>query len=112
MIIKQTVGGLTMARILIVSDCEDEKVFADALSKHGRRDVYWAIDNTPTNRHKAEALGIDSSLNLVGADADHSLYTEVLGVKAVAPKPKKEKKAKKEVTLDKEIEAIVDEQSE
>lgn len=98
-----------MARILIVTDCEDEKVFADALSKYGRRDVYWAIDNTPINRHKAEALGIDSRLNLVGVDADHSLYAEVLGGKKVTPKPKK---SKSKVTLEKEVEAVVDEESE
>ncbi len=104
-----------MARILITCFCEDSEVISEALSKYGRRDVYLAIDNTPANRYKAEALGIDSGLNLVGLDADHDLYDEVLECKKVSkttPKPKKEKKAKKPVTLDKEIEAVVDEQTE
>ena len=96
-----------MARILIVSDGEDDKIFSDALAEYGRRDVYWAVDDTVMNKHKAEALGIDSRLNLVGSEADHDLYDEVLGLSTPAPKSKKSKKTPK--TLDKEVEAVVDE---
>ena len=107
-----------MARILIVCECEDEKVFSDAIEKNGRRDVYWAVDSTVANKFKAEALGIDSRLNLVGSDADHDSYDEVLGSKGKSTTtPKKSKKAspKKEKTpkaLDKEVEAVVDAESE
>ncbi len=106
-----------MARILITCFCDDSEVISDALNKYDRRDLYVAVDNTPTNRYKAEALGIDSGLNLVGLDADHSLYDEVIecklsATKKTTPKPKKEKKAKKPATLEKEIEAVVDEQTE
>ena len=107
MIIKQTGSGVTMARILIVSDGEDDKIFADALAEHGRRDVYWAVDDTVMNKHKAEALGIDSRLNLVGSDADHDSYDEVLGLSTPKPKSKKSKKTPK--ALDKEVEAVVNE---
>jgi len=96
-----------MARILIACECEDEKIFADALAEHGRRDVYWAVDDTVINKHKAEALGIDSRLNLVGSDADHDSYDEVLGLSTPKPKSKKSKKTPK--ALDKEVEAVVDE---
>ena len=109
MIIKQTGSGVNMARILIVSDGEDDKIFADALAEHGRRDVYWAVDDTVMNKHKAEALGIDSRLNLVGSDADHDSYDEVLGLSTPKPKSKKASPKKSTKALDKEVEAVVDE---
>ena len=99
-----------MARILITCDCEDSDVIAEAITKYGRRDVYWAKDNTVPNKHKAEKLGIDSRLNLVGDDADHDLYDEVIGCK-VESKPKKSAPKSKK-NLAKEVEAVVDEQSE
>ena len=99
-----------MARILITCDCEDSDIIAEALAKYGRRNVYWAKDNTVANRHIAEPLGIDSGLNLVGEDADPKLYDEVIGCK-VESKPKKSApKSKKNFA--KEVEAVVDEQSE
>ena len=108
MIIKQTEGGLSMARILVVTD--DAEIISEALATYGRRDVYIALDNTVANRHKAEALGIDSRLNLVGSDADHDLFDTVLGgskksTKKSAPKSKKQ-------SLAKEVEAVVNEESE
>ena len=107
MIIKQTEGGLNMARILVVT--EDAEIISEALATYGRRDVYIALDNTVANKHKAEALGIDSRLNLVGSDADHDLFDTVLGgskksTKKSAPKSKKE-------SLAKEVEAVVNEES-
>jgi hypothetical protein len=68
--------------------------------------VCWAVDNTVENTLKAEALGIDSRLNLVGSDADHDLFDTVLGgtkksAKKSAPKSKK--------ALAKDIEAVVNE---
>jgi hypothetical protein len=107
MIIKQTEGGLNMARILVVTD--DAEIISEALATYGRRDVYIALDNTVANKHKAEALGIDSRLNLVGSDADHDLFDTVLGgskksTKKSAPKSKKE-------SLAKEVEAVVNEES-
>lgn len=108
MIIKQTEGGLNMARILVVT--EDAEIISEALATYGRRDVYIALDNTVANKHKAEALGIDSRLNLVGSDADHDLFDTVLGgskksTKKSAPKSKKQ-------SLAKEVEAVVNEESE
>ncbi|QDP62560.1 MAG: hypothetical protein Unbinned2404contig1000_37 [Prokaryotic dsDNA virus sp.] len=96
-----------MARILVVTD--DAEIISEALDTYGRRDVYIALDNTVANRHKAEALGIDSRLNLVGSDADHDLFDTVLGgskkpTKKSAPKSKKE-------SLAKEVEAVVNEES-
>jgi len=111
MIIKQKGCGEDMARILIAGECEDEKIFSEAIAKYGRRDVYWAIDPTVANRFKAEALGIDSRLNLVGSDVDPAGY-EVLGSKVKstpAPKPKSKKSKKTPKALDKEVEAVVDE---
>jgi hypothetical protein len=107
MIIKQTEGGLNMARILVVT--EDAEIISEALATYGRRDVYIALDNTVANKHKAEALGIDSRLNLAGSDADHDLFDTVLGgskksTKKSAPKSKKE-------SLAKEVEAVVNEES-
>ena len=107
MIIKQTEGGLNMARILVVT--EDAEIISEALATYGRRDVYIALDNTVANKHKAEALGIDSRLNLVGSDADHDLFDTVLGgskksTKKSAPKSKKQ-------SLAKEVEAVVNEES-
>lgn len=115
MIIKQKGCGEDMARILIAGECEDEKIFSEAIAKYGRRDVYWAIDPTVANRFKAEALGIDSRLNLVGSDVDSDTYDEVLGSKVKstpAPKPKSKKSYKAPKALDKEVEAVVDEESE
>ena len=97
-----------MARILVVSD--DAEIISEALATYGRRDVYLALDDTVVNRHKAEALGIDSRLNLVGSDADHDLFDEVLGGTKKSTKKSTPKKAKK--SLAKEVEAVVDEQSE
>jgi hypothetical protein len=109
MIIKQTGSGVNMARILIVSDGEDEKIFADALAEHGRRDVYWAVDNTVANKHKAESLGIDSRLNLVGSKVTHDSFDKVLGLSTPKPKSKKASPKKSTKALDKEVEAVVDE---
>ena len=107
MIIKRTEGGVNMARILVVSD--DREIISEALATYGRRNVYWAVENTVENTLKAEALGIDSRLNLVGSDADHDLFDTVLGgskksTKKSAPKSKKE-------SLAKEVEAVVNEES-
>tara|TARA_R110000744_G_scaffold120565_2_gene224578 strand:- start:133 stop:471 length:339 start_codon:yes stop_codon:yes gene_type:complete len=107
MIIKQTGSGIHMARILIAGECEDEELFAEALAEYGRRDVYWAVDNTVANKYKAEALGIDSRLNLVGSDADEDLFSTVLGLPT--PKPKSKKSNKTPKALDKEVEAVVNE---
>ena len=98
-----------MARVLIVGDCE-EKVFSDALEAHGKSNVYWAKDVTVANRKLAKGLGLDRYA-LVGSDADKESYDEVLGDKP-ATTNKSNKKAKPKVTLEKEVEAVVDEQSE
>lgn len=108
MIIKQTEGGLNMARILVVTD--DAEIISEALATYGRRDVYIALDNTVANKHKAEALGIDSRLNLVGSDADHDLFDTVLGGSKKSTKKSAPKKSKKE-SLAKEVEAVVNEES-
>lgn len=97
-----------MARILVVSD--DAEIISEALATYGRRSVCWAVDNTVENTLKAEALGIDSRLNLVGSDADHDLFDEVLGGTKKSTKKSTPKKAK--TSLAKEVEAVVDEQSE
>lgn len=101
-----------MARILIAGECEDEELFAEALAEHGRRDVYWAVDNTVANGYKAEALGIDSRLNLVGSDADPELFSALLGLSTPAPKSKKASPKKSPKALAKEVEAVVNEESE
>ena len=107
MIIKRTEGGVNMARILVVSD--DAEIISEAVKQYGRRNVYLALDDTVANKHKAEALGIDSRLNLAGSDADHDLFDTVLGgskksTKKSAPKSKKD-------TLAKEVEAVVNEET-
>jgi hypothetical protein len=89
-------------RVLIT--VEDESVIADALAKYGKRDVYLKMDETVANRNKALALGLDRYA-LVGADADESLFAEVIG-KTTAKKPAK--KAKKPLVADKDIVAVVE----
>ncbi len=95
-----------MTRVLVT--VEDEKVIADAIAKYGKRDVCLALDDSVANRYKLEAYGLDRYA-LVGSDADHSLFAEVIG--KTTPKPKKKAPVKKDVPIEVDIEAVVDEQS-
>lgn len=94
-----------MTRVLVT--VEDEKVIADAVAKYGKRDVCLALDDNVANRYKLEAYGLDRYA-LVGSDADHSLFDEVIG--KTTPK-KKKAPVKKDVPIEVDIEAVVDEQS-
>lgn len=88
-----------MVRVLLLNT--DEEIVTKAIAEYQLRDIYLAMDETVENRRIIKALGLDRYA-LVGASPDKSLFDVIM------PTPTK-KKSKSKKTLDKEVEAVVDE---